>query len=100
MYMENVVMPDMAAVFREHRPGGSERMNCVTCHGQRAVADDFRMPNPDLRLTAAELAAARSSNPDPMSVFMIRWVVPEMTRLTGRALDDDRQCFACHVRAP
>lgn len=100
--MERVVAPQMAALFRDFSPHTYARMACVTCHGDGAKDGSYRMPNPDLPLTASDAATARSDYADPRSAFMVRQVEPAMARLLGRAPNDlatdtGHGCFSCHA---
>ena len=100
-YMKEVVTPQMSALFREFSPHAYARMDCTTCHGQRARTGHYEMPNPDLLLSEADAKSAWRETADAMDVFMARKVDPAMARLLGqRPCDPTTEtgcgCFGCH----
>lgn len=103
-FMEQVITPRMAAVFRAYSPHTYARFGCRSCHGEAADRQDYRMPNPDLPMTEGDVDAALGPNHERIAAFMLHDVDPAMARLLDAgAADADRHgttCFRCHTRQP
>ena len=103
-HMKQVVLPGMKLEFAAWKPDEFGEMDCVTCHGESARNETFKMPNPDLpklpggpggfeKLIAEEPDAAE---------FMAKVVVPKMAAMIGEKQYDPAEhkgfgCFNCHT---
>jgi hypothetical protein len=47
-YMKSTVLPEMKKLFVAVDKKHYASMNCQTCHGEKAVENKFKMPNPSL----------------------------------------------------
>src|SRR5262245_16383641 len=47
-YMKDVVAPHMKVAFQQFDGEEYKKFGCETCHGKKAKARKFKMPNPDI----------------------------------------------------
>ena len=103
-YMRDVVMPEMATLFREFDAEEFEEFTCATCHGENAQEVGFHMPNGLDPLPVSQLHNIVASG-RPMPTFMAHMVVPRMAELLGEdpfdpATGQGFGCMDCHAAAP
>ncbi len=96
-FMQQVVMPEMKALFTEFDAEEFGRMNCMTCHGRTANSVNWKMPNGIEPLNPADIASDTSE----MAVFMKEKVSPKMAELLGKEPWSPTNtsgfgCFNCH----
>ena len=101
--MKKVVLPKMAALFKEFEPEDYAEVRCNLCHGAGAKVGKFDMPNPDLPALgfANHLAKERAEKPKVVA-FMSKRVVPEMAAALGLKPFDPVTgtgfgCTGCHT---
>lgn len=100
VFMQDVVMPEMGAMFFEFDSDRFADASCALCHGRDMEVVDYRMPNGVTPLDPAEIPAMFESD-DRMAEFMTERVWPRMTELLS-ALPYDPQthqgfgCLGCH----
>ena len=105
-YMKDVVTPRMKVVFQQFDGEEFKKFGCDTCHGKKAKARKFKMPNPDiyaLPSTPAGFAPLMEKKPKMMK-FMGETVKPQMAALLGLPEFDPKKpeaggfaCTACHT---
>jgi len=106
-YMEHVVLPTMAPMFKKFDPEKYAQMNCETCHGDSAIDGSFEMPNPKIFvLPKAEAGWAKLAQDKPKWLeFMGKQVKPQMAKLLSLSEFDPKTnptgfgCAACHTMA-
>jgi hypothetical protein len=108
--MRTTFMPEMKAAFVRFDPHRYPKMGCSPCHAKRSNPDDYRMPNPNLRLGIWDCHDKGQGEPipvdamdDTLDTFMRDEVVPLTARLLGRPVDAPGVvggvgCFDCHER--
>ncbi len=98
-YMKDVVMPDMARMFKAYDPVKYAEFGCKTCHGPGAAEGEFDMPN-------AGLTKLDFEHPDKMDAkaaeFMKTQVKPAMARLLSEPEYTPENpkgfgCLGCHT---
>jgi cytochrome c553 len=88
-YMKSTVLPEMKKLFVAVDKKHYAAMNCQTCHGEKAVENKFKMPNPTLPklpqpTDRAGFMALQQKKPDIVK-FMGTQVKPTMAALLGKA---------------
>jgi hypothetical protein len=105
-HMKNVVMPRMKELFAEFDAKRYGEMKCVTCHGDGAKNQTFKMPNPKLpKLSYTDGFKKHLEKTPAITKFMMEKVVPEMASLLGEQPYDPATkkgfgCAECHVMGP
>lgn len=105
-HMKNVVMPKMKELFASFDAKEFGDMKCVTCHGDGAKNQTFKMPNPKLpKLSYTNQFKKHMDKTPAMTKFMMEKVVPEMASLIGEepynpATQKGFGCGECHVMGP
>lgn len=103
VFMEKTVVPKMGPLFTQFDSKDFAKVTCETCHGARAKAGDFKMPNPDLpKLSTADKFKKHMDAKPEMTKFMMEKVVPEMASTLGMepynpATHQGFGCFGCHT---
>lgn len=105
-YMKDVVVPHMKPAFQAFDADEFKKFDCATCHGTKAKARKFKMPNPGLPAlpaTPAGFAPLMEKKPKMMK-FMGEVVKPHMAALLGLPEFDPKQpeaggfgCTGCHT---
>ncbi len=103
-YMKKVVMPKMKAEFIAFDAKHFGRMNCMTCHGDGAKDETFKMPNPKLPKlpsTPEGFQKLKEKFPDMLN-FMSTTVKPDMAGLLGMPAYSQQNpkgfgCNNCHT---
>lgn len=103
-YMRKTVMPKMKPEFIAMDAKRFGRMNCMTCHGDGAKDDSFKMPNPKLPklpTTSEGFQKLKEKFPDMMN-FMSTKVKPDMASLLGMPMMSQQNpkgfsCMSCHT---
>jgi hypothetical protein len=103
-HMKHVVLPGMKLEFEGWQSDEFAEMDCVTCHGEGARDDTFKMPNPDLpKLPGGPDGFEKllAEKPDAAE-FMAKIVVPKMAAMLGEKPYDPKEhkgfgCFNCHT---
>lgn len=103
-YMREVVMPEMATLFREYDAEEFAEFTCATCHGENAREVHFHMPNGLDPLPPSQIGAIVGSG-RPMPTFMAETVLPRMAELLHEqpydpATHEGFGCLGCHASAP
>jgi len=102
--MKTVVVPKMTPVFRELDAEEFAEVKCTTCHGERAKAKNFEMPNPDLPALDPNDGFKIHMDAHPRETrLMMDKVVPEMAAALGEQPYDPQThkgfgCFECHPK--
>ena len=83
-YMKSTVLPEMKKLFVAVDKKHYSNMGCQTCHGEKAVENKFKMPNPSLPklpqpTDRAGFMALQQKKPDIVK-FMGTQVKPTMAR--------------------
>ena len=105
-HMKNVVMPRMKELFAAVDAKRYGEMKCVTCHGEGAKNQTFKMPNPKLpKLSYTDGFKKHIDKTPVMTKFMMEKVVPEMAALLGEQPFDPATkkgfgCAECHLMGP
>src|SRR5579883_3009034 len=84
-FMKKVVMPKMKPEFIAFDAKRFGRMNCMTCHGDGAKDESFKMPNPKLPplpTTQEGFQKLKDKFPDMLN-FMSTKVKPDMASILG-----------------
>jgi len=107
-YMKTTVLPQMKKLFIAFDKKHYSSMNCQTCHGEKAVENKFKMPNPSLPklpqpTDRAGFIAVQQKKPEAVK-FMGTEVKPQMAKLLGLPSFDPKNpdpnafgCGNCHV---
>jgi mono/diheme cytochrome c family protein len=103
-FMRDVVVPNLAPVFRDYDAERFQEFGCATCHGPDAEARAYAMPADLFALpldTTLETARAHDS---PMTDFMLDEVFPRFVDLIdaekyGPQTPDGYRCTGCHAVA-
>jgi hypothetical protein len=106
-YMTEVVLPAFTTILQAYDPVEFDVVTCVTCHGEDALAVDYRMPNSPYALP--ESGQPYSDSEDPVraawGAFMEDTVTPQMARLLDLPVENTPDtpglgCYDCHRHAP
>ncbi len=103
-FMHDVVMPRMSKEFRKFDSVKYANFKCITCHGDGAKDDSFKMPNPKLLKlpkTPEGFSKLREKH-EAMLKFMMTTVKPTMASLLNEKPFDMRTktgfgCGNCHL---
>lgn len=108
-YMKGTVLPQMKKLFVAFDKKRYAKMNCATCHGQKATEVSFKMPSEELPklpqpTDSAGFAAIQEKKPE-VAKFMGMQVKPTMAALLGKAewsptTPDGFGCYGCHTQQP
>ena len=106
-YMKKTVLPTMKKLFVAFDKKHYNAMNCMTCHGQKAAENKFKMPSAELpKLPAptdrAGFMALQQKKPEAAK-FMGTQVKPTMAALLGKPEWQPTNptgfgCYACHTK--
>ena len=105
-YMKEVVTPKMKPVFQAFDADEFKKFGCPVCHGDKAKARKFKMPNPDLPSCPGNQAgfAPLMEKKPKMMKFMAETVKPQMAQLLGLPEFDPKKpeaggsaCGNCHT---
>lgn len=102
-HMKQVVLPEMASLFKAHDAKEFAAVDCRTCHGKQAELGHFAMPSADLpKLDSTNGFAAEKKKDAPMVEFMMNQVTPRMARLLDAPPYDPTTqqgfgCSGCHT---
>jgi len=106
-HMQDTVLPEMKKKFVAADASRFADMTCETCHGAKAEARQYKMPNPELvklppPMDKAGFTALHQKNP-AMAKFMGNEVKPAMTALLGLepwtpSNSNGFGCYNCHTR--
>lgn len=105
-HMKTVVMPHMKELFASFDAKRYGDMKCVTCHGDGAKDQTFKMPNPKLpKLSYTDNFKKHMAKTPELTKFMMEKVVPEMASLLGEQPYDPAThkgfgCAECHLMGP
>jgi hypothetical protein len=100
-FMKQVVMPKMKAEFAAFNPKKFGEMKCITCHGDGAKNDSYKMPNPQIfKLPRTREGWAKADT--SFIRFMKDHVKPDMANLLGMQPYDMKTktgfgCGNCHT---
>jgi hypothetical protein len=100
-YMKQVVFPAMKTEFAAFNPQKFGNMKCVTCHGNGALDDSYKMPNPQLWKFPKSKEGWAKADTNFMK-FMKGTVKPKMASLLGlQPYDMEHKdgfgCGNCHT---
>lgn len=101
-FMEDTVMPRMAAVFKGFDAGEFGQFDCTSCHGSGIADHTYKMPHPDLPALSVDEIANPDEDHKAITEFMMNTVKPEMAALLGKPeyTPENPQgfgCFNCHT---
>ena len=106
-YMKTTVLPTMKKLFVGVDKKHYSNMNCQTCHGEKAVENKFKMPNPSLPklpqpTDRAGFMALQQKKPEIVK-FMGTQVKPTMAALLGKTEWEPSNpkgfgCYGCHTK--
>jgi hypothetical protein len=106
-YMKTTILPEMKKLFVAADPKRYHAMTCQTCHGSKAAAVKYKMPNPQLPklpqpTDRAGFMALQQKKPDATK-FMGTKVKPTMAALLGEpewspATPKGFGCYECHTQ--
>jgi hypothetical protein len=106
-YMKSTVLPEMKKLFVAVDKKHYSNMSCQTCHGEKAVENKFKMPNPSLPklpqpTDRAGFMALQQKKPDVVK-FMGTQVKPTMAALLGKKEWEPTNpegfgCYGCHTQ--
>jgi hypothetical protein len=106
-YMKTTVLPQMKKLFVAFDKKHYSNMSCQTCHGEKAVENKFKMPNPSLPklpqpTDRAGFMAVQQKKPEAVK-FMGTEVKPTMAALLGKAEwsptnPEGFGCYQCHTK--
>jgi hypothetical protein len=100
-YMKQVVFPAMKTEFAKFDPKKFGNMKCTTCHGDGALDDSYKMPNPKIfKLPSTKEGWAKADT--NFMKFMMKTVKPKMAGLLGMKQYDMKTktgfgCGNCHT---
>jgi hypothetical protein len=102
-FMDEVVVPTMGALLKEHDAEEFAEVGCKTCHGKDPKAAGFELPTPDLpKLNPADNFAEHKEREPEAFKFMTEVFTPKMVEILGEkpydaATNEGFGCFACHT---
>ena len=106
-YMKSTVLPEMKKLFVAVDKKHYSNMGCQTCHGEKAVENKFKMPNPSLPklpqpTDRAGFMALQQKKPEIVK-FMGTQVKPTMAALLGKkewepSNPEGFGCYDCHTK--
>ncbi|MDP4229132.1 MAG: hypothetical protein Q8916_01855 [Bacteroidota bacterium] len=100
-YMKQVVFPTMKPLFAAFDPKKFGNMKCITCHGNGALDDSYKMPNPQIWKLPRTKEGWAKADTNYMN-FMRTTVKVKMADLLGlHPYDKDHKdgfgCGNCHT---
>ena len=106
-YMKKTVLPQMKKLFIAYDKKHYAKMNCQTCHGEKAADNKFKMPSAELPklphpTDQAAFMALQQKKPDAVK-FMGTQVKPTMAKLLGKPEWEPNNptgfgCYGCHTK--
>ena len=106
-YMKSTVLPQMKKLFVAVDKKHYAKMNCQTCHGEKAADNKFKMPSAELPklpqpTDQAGFMALQQKKPEVVK-FMGTQVKPTMAKLLGKAEWEPNNptgfgCYGCHTK--
>jgi len=106
-YMKTTVLPTMKKLFVAVDKKHYAKMNCQTCHGEKAADNKFKMPNAELPklpqpTDQAGFMALQQKKPEIVK-FMGTQVKPTMAKLLGKPEWEPNNptgfgCYGCHTK--
>ncbi len=105
--MKSTVLPQMKKLFVAVDKKHYAKMNCQTCHGEKAADNKFKMPSAELPklpqpTDQAGFMALQQKKPEVVK-FMGTQVKPTMAKLLGKAEWEPNNptgfgCYGCHTK--
>jgi len=106
-YMKSTVLPEMKKLFVAVDKKHYAKMNCQTCHGEKAADIKFKMPSAELPklpqpTDQAGFMALQQKKPEVVK-FMGTQVKPTMAKLLGKPEWEPNNptgfgCYGCHTK--
>jgi cytochrome c553 len=106
-YMKSTVLPEMKKLFVAVDKKHYAKMNCQTCHGEKAADNKFKMPSAELPklpqpTDQAGFVALQQKKPEVVK-FMGTQVKPTMAKLLGKPEWEPNNptgfgCYGCHTK--
>jgi hypothetical protein len=106
-YMKSTVLPQMKKLFVAVDKKHYAKMNCQTCHGDKAADNKFKMPSAELPklpqpTDQAGFMALQQKKPEVVK-FMGTQVKPTMAKLLGKPEWEPNNptgfgCYGCHTK--
>jgi len=106
-YMKTTVLPEMKKLFVAVDKKHYAKMNCQTCHGEKAAENKFKMPSAELPklpqpTDQAGFMALQQKKPEVVK-FMGTQVKPTMAKLLGKPEWEPNNptgfgCYGCHTK--
>jgi len=106
-YMKSTVLPQMKKLFVAVDKKHYAKMNCQTCHGEKAADNKFKMPSEELPklpqpTDQAGFMALQQKKPEVVK-FMGTQVKPTMAKLLGKPEWEPNNptgfgCYGCHTK--
>jgi hypothetical protein len=106
-YMKKTVLPTMKKLFVAADQKHYAKMNCQTCHGDKAADNKFKMPSAELPklpqpTDQAGFMALQQKKPEVVK-FMGTQVKPTMAKLLGKPEWEPNNptgfgCYGCHTK--
>ena len=106
-YMKSTVLPQMKKLFVAVDKKHYAKMNCQTCHGEKAADNKFKMPSAELPklpqpTDQAGFMALQQKKPEVVK-FMGTQVKPTMAKLLGKPEWEPNNptgfgCYGCHTK--
>ena len=106
-YMKTTVLPQMKKLFVAVDKKHYAKMDCQTCHGEKAAENKFKMPSAELPklpqpTDQAGFMALQQKKPEVVK-FMGTQVKPTMAKLLGKPEWEPNNptgfgCYGCHTK--
>lgn len=95
-FMSKTYYPAMKEKFQAYDAKQFANFTCDTCHGENAKEVNFKMPNGNTPLDAADPVANGKDMDEEMTKFMLEEVIPAGIEMLG---EEDSKCLTCHEEA-